>query len=165
MSKPSDLWVRDSLVEDVVSSADGREVNTRAAEDFIVSTLERMDRKSANAALKAKAEKPDKVASEFERRAGYAMPDMRVDRAPTPSPIVPASAYKAQARKLINRRLRLINADPVLCERMKGLAVGLNSAKHEHRERAALEVERLFEETDRLFGDWRKPPVKKLVFG
>lgn len=164
--KVDNLWVRDSLVADVVSAGEGREVNARAASDYIVRTLERLDRKQSDAKQRPTTTKKDgAVEAEYRRRTGQDMPKASIDRSPKERAIMPVSAYEQAARRRIAQRLREINSCPDLRQRMKGLAVGLNSTKKDARERAALEVEKLFEETNRLFGDWRKPKSKKLVFG
>lgn len=162
--KVDNLWVRDSLVEDLVQAREGRETDVRAASDYIVATLERMDRKEADRVQRPNAQKkPGAVEAEYKRRTGEDMPAMSVDRNPQPRKLVQIDEVERVGRLRLAKRLRWIKSKPEMAARLKGLAVGLNSPKRDVREKAALKVRELLDESDRLVGrSWMLPDPQRL---
>lgn len=168
--KADPQWVRDSLVEDAVKPAHeaGKEVNVRAAEEYFVGVLDKLERKRAEAKPKPAPQAKDATADEFRKATGRELdPAWKTEkRLAKADPFVRQDQLKTVGMMRLRERLRWIKQRPDLYQQVKGLALALNSSNPAVREKAALKMREFIEKTNRLAGhDWRKPKPKKLVFG
>lgn len=174
----NDRDVLDSLVRDACAMQDERglipEVET--AQRYMAGVLERLDRKERDDAPKpASVQSDDSRASatkragaverEYERRGGTPLEGKyRVTRKPATPTVEPVSNAKMRyLRRLLQRRIRLLMTKPDWASKIKAVNfVAANGAFGDERQRAALaEYERIVNDSNRLFGDWWKPPGRK----
>lgn len=168
------LWVRDTLVEDVVEAQKSTKGSADAvgASEYIVQILEKMDRKAADSKPKTASSRPTKkpgaVEKEFERRTGKKLhPGWTKTRSEgsQPKKLVQLDEVTRVGRARLAARLRWMRGRPDLRREVEAVAPFLHSAKADVRERAANKLRALLEKSDRLAGhSWMKPPPRKLFF-
>jgi|SRR6056297_1060043 len=167
--KADPIEVRDSLVRDAVEPArdSGREVNVRAASDYVVGVLQTLEQKNADAKPVQTESKADAVASEYEKATGRKLDGKsKVERREsTLDSFVHQDTLRVVGEHRLVERLRWIRQRPDLFNKIKGAAIMLNSPDANVRAKAKAKVIKALDQSNRLAGyDWRKPKPKKLFF-
>jgi hypothetical protein len=162
---------KDALLADAAAAqrARGRLPTPADNERYLRGVLERLDRKEAEA-RPAPASRPEKrpgaLAAEARRRAaraGFALEgSFELTRTPLAAggPILEVGKVESAMRKKLRARLRLLRSKPdwkVRIQRINPLALQGAFGK-EKQKLAQLEVMKVINDSNRIFGHWMKPP-------
>lgn len=163
-------FVRDSFLDDMARhqrDVKGELPTTAANEKLVAETLNRFENERAE----APEEKPledvstEEPLEQVERRAkekGWS-----VLRAPEGGVVVPASAMTRIAAERISARLDLLlekkDTGPLGQASWADRVLAVIRTRMVDKERARLELFELLEDSNRVFGDWKAEPEKKLI--
>lgn len=151
----------------------------QAVRDFVTGIVERMERKPSrstpNRSTLQRYHPPQRsgaeLRQEYEKRARRAgiepIPgDWVTERKPdTNKKLVDPRKLRSKGARLLSQRLRQLRRDPEWLEKLKTPMAKMQWGEtQEIREQGCQKLMDLVEQSNRVFGDWRKPKEKPLFF-